>query len=600
MLVAEAAARWKVAPEAVTIADSRLADGSGRTLGFGELAVAAARRTPPSQPRLKEPSQFRLIGRMLTRTDAKAKSTGTARFTQDVQFPGLLTAVVAHSPRFGGKVARFDKGAASGQPGVEAIIEIPHGVAVVAKDFWSAKSARDRLQVFWNDADAATLSSETMLADYRALCDQPGLPVRSDGDAERALAGAAASVEARYEFPYLAHATMEPMNCVVQIGRGRCDVWYPAQSQTIDQKIVAGIVGLKPQQVFLNQLYAGGSFGRRANPSAGDDFVGETAAIARALQRPDGTSPPIKLVWTREDDMRAGYCRPAFVHAVHAGVSSDGRLIAWKHRLVGQSVAAGTVLEPVKLKDGIDGYSVEGVSDMAYPIPNFAVDLHSPRQAVPVLWWRAVGHTHTAFVVETMIDRLAQAAGQDPVSFRRGLLTRHARHLAVLEAAASAASWGAPLPPGPPGTRRGRGVAVQASYGSVVSQVAEVTVHDDGAFQVDRVVCAVDCGLAVNPDAVRAQMEGGVGFALSAALHGEITVRNGAVEQSNFHDYPVVRMNEMPRVEVHIIASAEPPTGVGEPGVPPLAPAVANALASATGQHLTRLPLRLDAASLGG
>jgi isoquinoline 1-oxidoreductase beta subunit len=413
---------------------------------------------------------------------------------------------------------------------------------------------------------------------------------RKDGDAAAAMAGAAKTLEAAFEFPYLAHAAMEPMDCVVKLGKETCEVWNGEQFQTGDQFAIAKTVGLKPEQVKINMLFAGGSFGRRANPAG--DYVVEAASIAKALAVSGTYDVPVKLVWTREDDMKAGYYRPAYYHTLKAGLDASGKIVAWQHRIVGQSIVAGTAFEAGMVKNGIDATSVEGASTLPYAIPNLTVDLHSPTVGVPVLWWRSVGSTHTAYSTETFVDELAQAAGKDPVEFRRTLLAQHPRHLGVLELAAREAGWTRPLAAGKAGEKRGRGIAVHESFNTFVAQVVEVTVRGK-EFSVDRVVCAVDCGIAVNPDVIRAQMEGGIGFGLSAALYGKITLAGGAVEQSNFHDYPVLRIAEMPKVEVHIVPSAEKPTGVGEPATPVIAPALANALAAATGKRLRNLPLTL-------
>jgi len=445
--------------------------------------------------------------------------------------------------------------------------------------------------VQWQEGSGFKYSSSDIHAEFERLSRTPGKSARNDGDAAKALAAAAKTIDATYDFPYLAHAAMEPMNCVVRLTADRCEIWNGEQFQTGDQMAVAQAIGLKPEQVEIHMLYAGGSFGRRANPAA--DYVIEAVSIAQAIAKTGKPGLPIKLVWTREDDMRGGYYRPAYLHTLSAGVDASGNVVAWRHRIVGQSIVAGTAFEPMMVKDGVDVTSVEGAANLPYAIPNLAVDLHSPSVAVPVLWWRSVGSTHTAFSTETFIDELAALSGKDPVAFRRALLAKHPRHLAVLDLAAKEAGWGTPLAGGKEGERRGRGVAVHESFNTAVAQVAEVTVRKDGTFHVDRVVCAVDCGIAVNPDNVRAQMEGGIGFGLSAALHGAITLDKGQVQQSNFHDYPVLRMSEMPDVEVHIVPSTEKPTGVGEPATPVIAPAVANALAAATGKRLRVLPLKL-------
>ena len=590
MLVAAAAERWKVPADAIEVRNGVVSHASGKKATFGELAEAASKQAVPQNPKLKDPKDFVYIGKHVARTDVKAKSNGTALFTQDVKLPGLLTAVVAHPPRFGAKVKSFDASSVQGIPGVRFVIEVPNGVAVVATGFWSAKKGRDALKVEWDESAAFKNSSAEILAEYKRLADTPGTIARDDGDAPTAIAGAAKSLEAAFEFPYLAHATMEPMNCVVKLDADRCEVWNGEQFQTPDQLAVAKTVELKPEQVIINQLYAGGSFGRRACSTS--DYVVEAASIAKGLAATGKGNMPVKLVWTREDDMKAGYFRPAYYHTLKAGLDASGNVVGWQHRIVGQSIQTGTAFEAFLVKNGVDVTSVEGASTLPYAIPALRVELHSPKVGVPVLWWRSVGSTHTAYSTETFIDELAAAAGKDPVAFRKSLLAKAPKHLSALELAAEKSGWGTPLAPGKAGEKRARGVAVHESFNTAVAQVVEVTVKDN-KFTVDRVVCAVNCGLAVNPDVVRAQMEGGIGFGLSAALHGAITLKDGVVEQSNFHDYQVLRINEMPSIEVHIVPSSENPTGVGEPGVPPIAPALANAIAAATGKRLRKLPLSL-------
>jgi len=585
MLIGAAAKAWNVPEKEIAVARGVVIHrASGRKATFGHLAAAAARMPVPAEIKLKDPGQFRYIGRKFPRKDTANKSNGTARFTIDMKFSGMLTAVVAHPPLFGAKVKSFDASKAKAVKGVSDVVQIPTGVAVLAADFWAAKQGRDALAVQWDETAANKLGSQQIMAQYKALAEKAGVVARSAGDAGKALGAAAKKVAAAFEFPYLAHAAMEPLNCVVKLNKDHCEIWNGEQSQSGDQAAVAAALGLKPEQVRINMLYAGGSFGRRANPHS--DYVLEAVHIAKAI----GGRAPVKLQWTREDDMRAGYYRPMYYHALQAGLDAHGNLTAWTHRIVGQSIIAGTAFESGMVKNGIDVTSVEGAANLPYEIPNMLVDLHTTAIGIPVQWWRSVGSSHTAFSTETFIDELAVAAGRDPVAFRRTLLSRHPRHLGVLDLAARKAGWGKPLPKG-----RGRGVAVHESFHTFVAQVAEVTVNPDGSFKVDRVVCAVDCGIAVNPDVIRAQMEGGIGFGLAAALHGAITLKEGRVEQSNFHDYVPLRINEMPQVEVHIVASNEKPTGVGEPGVPPIAPAVANAIAAATNKRLRKLPLRLNA-----
>ena len=582
MLVTAAAQEWGVdaaglATDAGVVTDPK----SGKRADYGALAAKAAKIPVPENVPLKDPKTFKLIGKHSARIDSKSKSMGQAVFTQDVKLPGLLTAVVAHPPRFGATVKSFDASEAKKVKGVREVVQIPTGVAVLADTYWPAKQGRDLLKIEWDESKAFTQGSAEITAQYRELAGQPGAVARKDGDAEGTLAKAPRTVEATYEVPYLAHACMEPMNCVVQISKDRIEVWNGEQFQTGDQMALAQAGGLKPEQVFLNMLYAGGSFGRRANPRA--DYLLEALSVAQAIKG----GAPVKLVWTREDDMRAGQYRPLTLHSLKGAVDGSGKVTAWHQRIVGQSIMAGTALESMMVKDGVDATSVEGAATTKYAIPNIQVELHSPVLPVPVQWWRSVGNTHTAFAVECFIDELAAAARKDPVAFRRALLANAPRHLGVLTLAADKAGWGTPLPAG-----RARGVAVHESFNSFVAEVAEVSL-EGGQPRVHRVVCAVDCGTVVNPDVVRMQMESGIAYGLSAALYGEITLKDGQVEQGNFDRYRVLRINEMPKVEVHMVPSGAPPTGVGEPGTPPIAPAVANALFQLTGKRVRSLPIRM-------
>lgn len=583
MLVAAAAQVWDVPAAEITV-ERGIVKHAGKRLAssFGELVRVAATLPVPAEVTLKDPARFTLVGKDdLPRADVREKVDGSARFTQDVALEGMLTAVVLHPPRFGATARRVDAERARAVPGVLHVVQVPTGVAVVATGFWAAKQGRDALVVDWDLSRAEGRGTAALRDEFRALLAKPGLPARRDGDAEAGLRGAARTVEATYEVPFLAHATMEPMNCVVQLGRDRCELWYGAQSHTADQVAIAALLGLKPEQVTINTLYAGGSFGRRAAKAS--DYVLEAVEVARAI----GGNAPVKLVWTREDDMAAGNYRPMFLHAVRGGLDAAGKPVAWHHRVVGQSVLSGTPFEGFAVKDGIDGASVEGITNLAYAMPAIACELHTPKVGVPVQWWRSVGHTHTAFAVESFIDELAHAAGQDPVAWRLALLEGKPRHLAVLKLAAEKAGWGSKLPAG-----RARGVAVHESFNSVVAEVAEVSVTR-GVPRVHRVVCAVDCGIAINPDVIRAQMEGGIAYGLSAALHGAVTLEDGVVQERNFDRYRCLRLDEMPQVEVHIVPSTAAPTGVGEPGLPPIAPAVANALFALTGTRVRTLPIRL-------
>jgi isoquinoline 1-oxidoreductase beta subunit len=491
----------------------------------------------------------------------------------------MLVAVVAYPPRFGGAVKSFDATAAKAIPNVVNVVQfktpVREGVAVLAKDTYSAKKARDALKVEWDETNAFVMGTDAIFVQYKALAEKPGVEAKKEGDAAKAIAGAARRVEATYEFPFLSHASMEPMNCVIQVKADGAEVWNGEQFHTGDQNTIAAVLGIKPEQVKINMLYAGGSFGRRGN--AWGDYLADTAAIAKA----EGSGKPVKLVWTREDDMRAGYYRPAYLHKMSAGIDKDGKLVGWQQRIVGQSIMAGTFLDSGA---PVDSSSVEGVSNMPYEIPNLQVELHTTKLGVPIQWWRSVGSTHTAYAVEAFLDEVARAGKQDPVELRRGLLAKHPRHLAVLNLAAEKAAWGSPLPAGTQ-----RGVALHECFGTVVAQVVEVSKKDNG-YKVDKVTCAVDCGIAVNPNVVAMQMESGIAYGLAAIAMGTITLKDGHVQQSNFHDHPVLRINQMPKVEVHILPSTNKPSGVGEPGTPVIGPAVANAIAKFTGKTVHSLP----------
>jgi isoquinoline 1-oxidoreductase beta subunit len=580
MLVAAAAKEWKVPVADLTVEHGVVYHAaSKRQARFGALVKTAATLPVPEKVQLKDPKDFKLIGHSAPRVDAAAKSDGTAQFTLDVVLPGMLVALLKRPPLFGATVKSFDPAAASAVPGVVKVVQVPRGVAVVAKSFWAAKQGRDALTVEWDDSKAEKRSSAALMDEYRRLADQPAMSARKDGDALQAIKDAKRKVSASYEFPYLAHAPMEPLDAVVKLSAGSCEIWAGDQFQTVDQANAAHTAGLDPQQVSIHTLYAGGSFGRRANP--GSDYIVEAVSIAKAYGA-DGT--PIKFQWTREDDIHGGLYRPMYFHKLEAGLNADNQLTGWRHVIVGQSIVAGTPFVGL-IKDGIDGTSVEGAANIAYAIPNISVDLSTTTTGVPVLWWRVVGSSHTAYAVEAFIDEVAHAAGQDGFTFRRKLLDQHPRMKAVLELAAEKAGWNTPLPPG-----KGRGIAVAEAFKTFVAQVAEVSVGKDGQVKVDRVVCAVDCGTPINPDVIAAQMEGGIGFGLGAVLYGAITLKDGRVEQDNFNGYRVLRINEMPKVEVHIVPSVEAPTGVGEPGVAPLGPAVANAIFAATGKRNYVLP----------
>lgn len=587
MLVAAAAATWGVAASEIDVSRSVVShSASGRSAGFGELVALASEQPLPEEVELKSPEDFVLIGKVAPRKDSADKTTGAAQFTQDVQLPDMRVAVVAHPPRFGATLASVDDKAALAVDGVEQVVTIDGGVAVIASDFWSAKKGRDALAIQWDETAAWRGSSSQLYKDYARRAQEPGDVAAERGDAIGEIEGADNVLEANFRFPYLAHAAMEPMNCVMQRHDTGLTVWNGEQLQTIDQTALAGFFDLAPEQVTLNMLYAGGGFGRRGNPNS--DYLLEAARIVQATE----ADYPIKLVWTREDDTRAGYYRPLYVHRLRATLDDNGMPMAWDQRVVGQSIMSGTPFAMMMGESKVDPTSVEGAASLPYAIPNFRVGLHTTNAdvPVPVQWWRSVGSTHTAYANETFLDEVAEHAGRDPVKYRLELLKEHPRHVGVLKLATEKAGWGNPLQE-EAGKRRGRGVAVHESFKTYVAHVVDVSVADDGSFTVDRVVCAVDCGIAVNPDNVRAQMEGSIGFALAAALHGEITIEEGIVQQSNYNDYEVLRMPEMPDIEVHIVASTLAPSGVGEPGVPPLAPALANAIYAAVGARIRDLPV---------
>ncbi|MDP1932682.1 MAG: xanthine dehydrogenase family protein molybdopterin-binding subunit [Gammaproteobacteria bacterium] len=582
MLVAAAAVQWSVPASEITVRDGVVSHGS-RSATFGELAVAAAQQPAPdvNALTLKTPAEFRLIGRDDTLRKDTGKHNGTAIYTQDIKLPGMLTAVVAHSPRFGGKVRSFDATQTLARKGVTNVFQIDTGVVVLANDYWSAIKGRELLKIEWDDSAAETRSTSTILEQYRGLVDTQGAVAASQGNAGATLSQASNVEELVFEFPYLAHAQMEPMNCVAKVDGNAAEMWYGCQSATGDQAAIAQLLGIAPANVKINTLFAGGGFGRRANPAS--DYVLESVRIA---QQVPGT--PVKLVWSREDDMQGGYYRPAYAHKLTAALDSNGKPSAIQIRVAGQSIMAGTSMAAMMMVDGIDITSVEGLSDLSYEIPERQVELHSPTNGVPVQWWRSVGHTHTAFSKEVFIDALARKAGADPVQYRLDLLQNNPRETAVLKLAAEKAEWGTKVLP----AGWGRGVAVHTSFGSTVAEIVDVSVTGN-TFKVERVVAVIDCGIAVNPNVVRAQVESAIAYGLSAALADEVTLTDGNVDQTNFHTYRVLRMDAMPEVETHIIASTNPPSGVGEPGTPPIAPAVANALAAITGQTLTRLPLKL-------
>lgn len=587
MLIAAAADTWKVEAKTCRAERGQVLSSTGQRASFGSLVAKASRLTPPQEVALKDPKDFKILGKATKRLDTPDKTNGKAIFGIDVTVPGMLVAVIARPPVFGGKVRSFNADKARAIPGVKEVVQVPAGIAVVAEGFWPAKRARELLEIAWDDGPLGTLDSRTQYSQYAELAKKPGAVATKVGDFAAALGAAARKFEAVYDLPYLAHATMEPMNCVADVRADSCTIWTGTQFQTVDQAAAAQEAGLKPEQVQIHTTLLGGGFGRRATPSS--DFVREAVQVSKAI------SKPVKVIWTREDDMRGGYFRPRAYHALSVGLDAAGLPLAWQQRIVCQSFIVGTPFEPHIIKEGVDDTAVEGARDLPYAIPNLSVEWHQAPGGVPTLWWRSVGHSHTAFVIETFLDELARAAGKDPLEYRRALLgDKYPRHLKVLNLAAEKSGWGKPPPAG-----RARGLALHESFGSYVAHVVEASLARDGKPRVHRVVCAIDCGPPVNPENIRAQMEGGTGFGLTAALYSEISFENGRVKQRNFHDYPMLRMNEMPTVEVHIVPSTDKMGGVGEPGVPTVAPALANALFALTGKPIRRLPIRTEDLKLG-
>lgn len=585
MFVQAASNRWNVPVGEIAVKDSVLTHTSGKIATFGDLLADAAKVPPSKDVKLKDPKAFTLIGTdRVRRKDSQAKSDGTARYTQDVRLPNMLTAMVAHPPRFGAKVKSFDAAEARKVPGVVDVFQIPSGVAVVAQSTYAAKLGREALSVVWDEAEAEKRGSAAitqLFKDVAAGKDASAKwePFDQRGDAGFLDAAKGDGVfEADYEFPYLAHATMEPMNCVASVDGSKVKLVFGSQGPTLDQLNAAKIVGCLPGSVEVETLFAGGSFGRRSNFQS--DYVAECVHIAKRI----GEGRPVKLVWTREDDMQAGYFRPIVVHAVKVKLDKDGYPAAWRHRIVTQSIMKGS---PMPAGKGPDQTAVEGAAGSPYLKATPVVDAQvaCPDVGVPVLWWRSVGATHTAFVMEHTIDQLARKAGKDPVDYRRALYRKAGaeRHLATLDLAVEKAG-----PAATPGWARG--VAVHESFGSVVAQIAEVKL-ENGVPRVGRVVTAVDCGVAVSPDQIAAQMEGGICYGLSAILFGEVTLTDGKVDQGNFDTYRVLRINEAPTVETYIVPSANPPSGVGEPGTPVIGPAVANALLALDQRATRQLPL---------
>lgn len=592
MLIEAAAQKWGANASEITTDSGTIKGPSGQQASYGEMSDTAMGLPVPENVALKSPDQFRYIGKGVERLDTAAKSTGQQNFGMDMRRPGMKTVLLARPPQFGATVASFDDAAARANTGVVDVFKVDldrgaTGVAIAAEGYWPAKTARDDLKIDWNTPETIA-DTEAMTAEFGRLLSEPGVNARQADTA--ALAEATRTIKADFTFPFLAHTPMEPLNAVIEMqGEGEsttCEIWTGTQFQTIDQSTVAGVLGLKPEQVTINTMFAGGGFGRRATPTS--DYLADTARVMKAW-RAIGHGEPLKLVWSREDDVKGGYYRPFTMHRAEIGLNAEGAVSAWKHTIVSPSILKGTAFESFLVKEGVDATATEGVADSAYDLP-ISLDVHHPELPVPVLWWRSVGHTHSAFVMETLVDEIASKTNMDPVDLRRHLLNEHPRHLETLELAISKSGYGSrSLPVG-----QAWGVAIHESFGSVVAHVVEVSLADNRP-QVHKVTSAIHCNTAVNPRSVIAQVEGAALMGIGTIIEGaEITLKDGVVQQSNFHDYILPRMPHMPDIDVHIVESTEPPTGVGEPGLPPIAPAIANAIYALTGKPIRSLPFRLS------
>lgn len=579
MLIAAAAARWNLPTDQLRTTRGTVIAPDGSTLEYGELASEAAGQSVPENPPLKNPSEFTIVGKSTKRLEGPAKVTGEAKFGIDLQLPGMLTAVIARPPVFGGSAGRVrNEKQVRAMAGVKNIKRVTRGIAVIAESYWQAKRGAEALEIDWDEGPNANLSSERLYSEFEKLSRTPGPIAENHGEPEERLAGREDLISGTFYVPFLAHAPMEPLNATAHVTEKRAEVWAGTYLQTVDRGNIAATAGLSPDQVELHTMLAGGAFGRRATVDS--DFVID--AVEAAM----GEDAPVKAVWTREHDIQGGRYRPMAVHRIEAALGQKGLPEVWRQRVVTQSIAAGTPFESFAVKEGIDSISVEGAREMPYSIPHRRIELHSPDTGISGLWWRSVGHTHTAFAGEHFLDILAHEAGRDPLEYRMALLDGgDPRLLGVMTLAAEKAGWGRRLPEG-----HALGIAVRKSFLSYVCQVFECSVSDDGVPITHRVTCAVDVGIAVNPWNVEQQVQGAIAYAMTAALYGAIDIDGGRVRQKNFDGYRILRMTEMPRVDVHIVESQEAPTGIGEPGVPPVAPAMANARLALTGEPTWRLP----------
>ncbi|UGY15612.1 xanthine dehydrogenase family protein molybdopterin-binding subunit [Bradyrhizobium septentrionale] len=576
MLVAAAAKRWNVEPASCRAENGEVHHAaSGRKLGYGELATDAAQMPVPENVTLKSPAEFKLIGTPARRLDTPSKINGSAVYGIDARPPGVKIATLAQSPVFGGRVKRVDDAAAKAVKGVRQIVKLDDAVAVVADHMGAAKKGLAALVIEWDEGPHAKLATSDIARELEAATTKPGTVAQNIGDADKAMAGAATKVEATYQLPFLAHATMEPMNCTVHVRPDSCEIWVGSQALSRAQAVAAKILDLPPEKVVVHNHLLGGGFGRRL----------EVDGVIRAVQIAKQVDAPVKLVWTREEDIQHDMYRPYWCDRIAVGLDASGKPVAWNNRFAGSSVLARWA--PPAFRNGLDPDTTEGAIDLVYDIPNFHVEyVRVEPPGIPTAFWRSVGPSHNVFVTESVIDEMAAAAKQDPVDYRKALLGKSPRAKAALELAAAKAGWGGKLPAG-----RGRGVSLQFVFGSYLAQVAEVEVAKDGSVRVHRVVCAMDCGTVVNPDTVQAQLQSGINFGVTAALYGEITLKDGRIEQTNFDSYQMLRIDQAPAIEVHIVPSSEPPGGMGETGTSGIVPAISNAIFAATGKRLRKMPV---------
>jgi isoquinoline 1-oxidoreductase beta subunit len=563
MLISAAALTWSVPREQCRARSGAVEHTGSGTLGYGALVARAATLPVPENPPLKSPADFRILGTRVPRVDTPDKVTGRAGYGLDVRVAGMVHAAVARSPVFGGKVKTFDPAPALAVPGVRKVVQIGSGVAVVAENTWAAFQGKQALRIEWDEGATAQWSNDGIATAFKTAAEKSGQSVRAVGDVDAGLQGAVSTVEAVYQAPYLAHACMEPMNCTAHVSGGRCEIWAPTQSPQGVQREAARVTGLPVSSITVHVTYLGGGFGRRGGPV---DYAREAVELAQKVET------PVQVVWTREDDIQNGLYRPATYNVLHAGLDAGGRPVAWSHRLVGP--------------DGASFMITRGADELIYDIPHFRLERVVQDPGMPIAPWRGVGPSHTGWVVESFADELAHAAGKDPVAFRRELVAGKPRLVAVLDLAAEKAGWGSPVPAG-----RGRGIALWQFGETSVCEVAEVSVGADGGVRVHRVVCAADCGIVVNPDTAEAQLQSAIAYGLTAALYGEITIDRGRVVQNNFHDYRMLKLAEMPATQVYLVKSEAAPGGVGEAGLPPIAPAVCNAIFAATGKRVRKLPI---------